>query len=72
MNDKIRQFANECFVIDFEKNIYANEYMIERFAEMIVQECINVLNPENDLTSLREYIGRIHSMDIIKRHFGVK
>ena len=44
----------------------------QRFAELIVKECIDVLNPDNDLTSMREEYGRKMSMRLIKEHFGVE
>ena len=45
---------------------------VEKFAELIVQECLDVLNPDDDLTSMREEYGRKLSMHMIKKHFGVE
>lgn len=48
------------------------DYYTEKLAELIVKECIAVLNPEGDLISMREEYGRVTSMKMIKKHFGVE
>jgi len=45
---------------------------LNQFAELIIKECIDILNPEGDLTSMREEYGRKLSMNMIKEHFGVE
>ena len=66
MNEQIRQLANQCFVVDFQGNISANAYMIERFAELIVQECIHAVEDTNDRYR-KEYFA-----NQIRNRFGVK
>ena len=64
MNEEIMQLANQCFIVDTRGDISANEYMIERFAQLIVQECANIAdNPDVDM--LRVGLA-------IKQHFGVE
>ena len=49
MNEQIRQLADQCFVVDTQGNISANAYMIERFAELIVQDCLAVIEKRMNL-----------------------
>lgn len=40
MNERIREFAEQSFIVTTDGNIgHVNEYMIEKFAELIVREC---------------------------------
>jgi hypothetical protein len=79
MNKRIRELAEQAGIttnIDttyFEKdpNKWV-DYYSEKFAELIINECLKTLNPDGDLTSSREEYGRIKAMNIIKMHFGVK
>ena len=66
MNEEIRQLADQCFIVDTQGNISANEYMIERFAELIVQECIHAVEDTNDRYR-KEYFA-----NQIRNRFGVK
>jgi hypothetical protein len=61
MNERIKQLALECY------NPYSN-FDYEKFAELIVQECINV-----SLKSSHRYddMGAIIANDIAE-HFGVE
>ena len=68
MNEEIRQLADQCFMVDTQGNISANEYMIERFANLIIQECVQVLVNRNAPNVYGEHIG----VEEIKQHFGVK
>lgn len=75
MNERIRELAKEAeayadyyaiIADELEKNIF-----IRRFAELIVKECVDVLN--------RRFMGDINREDLevrrciadIKKHFGV-
>lgn len=44
----------------------------EKLAELIIKECLDVLDPENDLTSTREEYGRVMCMNLLRRHFSVE
>lgn len=44
----------------------------DKLVEIIVEECIAVLDPTNDLTSLREEYGRNASIEMLRNHFGMK
>lgn len=69
MNERIRKLAGECFVItDDGRFDYANEYMVQRFAELIVRECADVANQHMEHNEGTDYnVG-----GKIKQHFGVE
>ena len=55
--------ANGCWdeMDDYDKQA------IEKFAELIVKECINVLDPGD-----HQLIARFHTRQWLSEHFGVK
>lgn len=64
MNERIKELAEqagEC--ADFETVLCTNEFL-ENFAELIVQECVNVLH-DNELWNR-------HISHALKEHFGVE
>jgi hypothetical protein len=75
MNERIRQLAEKAnieFTYDpTEKPIRAFaecwEDELEKFAELIVQECGVALSP-----MLRDMISRGQAVELIKKHFGVE
>jgi hypothetical protein len=73
MNEKIKELIEQATSTHthlspggtFEETTrYFNE---EKFAELIVRECCQALNP-----MLRDMISRGHAVDLIKQHFGVE
>ena len=71
MNERIRELANECFVItDDGRFDYANEYMVQRFALLIVRECANLTRWQEHGMSVEQRI-RLGIYQEIKEHFGV-
>jgi hypothetical protein len=75
MNQRIRQLAEKAnieFTYDpTEKPVRAFaecwEDELEKFADMIVQECGVALSP-----MLRDMISRGQAVELIKKHFGVE
>jgi hypothetical protein len=69
MNERIKELAHECFVItDDGRFDYANEYMVQRFAELIVRECAEIVEETRWMVPpSQEQIARS-----IKQHFGVE
>ena len=70
MNERIEKIAKEHgFIHEFmspgEKNDALKKY--EKFAELIVRECIDCLDP---LSKNHSMVGA--AQDTIKNHFGVK
>ena len=73
MNERIRELAEQAEDWADSQNFYASDYrdyLMERFAELIVQECVRYFNEdyERDFDSpWREDLSRG-----IKQHFGVE
>ena len=73
MNERIRELANQMF--SMEQFEYAEEFLndefLEKFAEMIVGECIQVGGPEDSYTD-EWFKAKADSEAKIKEHFGVE
>ena len=74
MNERIRELAEQatCFKEDLTEGLYDIEiFDKEKFAELIVQECIDIIAPYTVRMSRpgEEYL---HPIQEIKQHFGVK
>lgn len=72
LEQKAHNYAATTFIESHGKQAEYNRLFIDKFAELIVRECLDVLNPDNDLTSMREEYGRKMSMRLIEQHFGVE
>jgi len=75
MNEQIKRFSEQAInyatsnqpLPDLkDKDLFLNN-LFERFAELIVQECVDICN----LTTDRTYLNGIIAGDKIKKHFGV-
>jgi hypothetical protein len=63
MNERIRQLVEQAFIITTDGKIgHVNNYMVEKFAELIVRECIAVHEDDYGV----DIIG-----DVLKKHFGL-
>jgi len=73
MNERIRELANQMF--SMEQFEYAEEFLndefLEKFAEMIVGECIQVGGPEDSYTD-EWFKAKADLVAKIKEHFGVE
>ena len=78
MNERIRQLVKQAGGHFSTHNLASNPVQhresielwdknIEKFAELIVQECCRALNP-----MLRDMISRGQAVDMIKQHFEVE
>ena len=66
MNERIKELA--------EQAGYSKEFLaiglpnnMEKFAELIVKECMNVLDPGG-----HQLIARFHARQWLSEHFGIK
>ena len=68
MNERIRELAEQSGLQPYYD---AQEGQIEKFAELIVQECIDIIAPYTVRMSRpgEEYL---HPIQEIKQHFGVE
>ena len=81
MNERIKQLAEQCTVSCIDgRGVELNEIDVEKLAELIVQECADILiKPEyvmNHPEELGDYNkgwvnGRLLGIEHIKEHFGV-
>jgi hypothetical protein len=70
MNERIREFAEQAFIVTTGGNIeYANEYMIENFAELIIKECAYINFYKRTDISLKD---AYRVSQVILEHFGVE
>ena len=84
MNDRIRQLSNQAYdeLVNQTGNIVVvDEDFQQRFAQLIVQECVGILMtpeyPMNHPEELADYNrgwvnGRLLGIEHIKEHFGVE
>ena len=69
MNERIKELVEQAFIITTDGKIgHVNNYMVEKFAELIVLECANIAE-ESD-TSWSGAGPEAASQ--IKSHFGVE
>lgn len=64
MNQRIIELAEQA---GYNGHYATEDFDVEYFAELIVQECGVVLSP-----MLRDMISRGQAYELIKEHFGVK
>ena len=77
MNERIREFAEEAGFIEYiNENLWAHEFvefneLIEKFAELIVRECIQVAANQRNPSNLN-YKPSERFVEDLKLHFGVE
>jgi hypothetical protein len=81
MNERIKQLADEAeiyvdrFHADDAKELYWIKYK-EKFAQLIVQECITICQYDADDDDDQFDLGRVHQAKeithLIKKHLGVE
>jgi hypothetical protein len=69
MNERIRELVRESNldVYGLGKERYKWEYTVEKFAELIVEECINVCKSRVGNSDYNT--GRLHCVSDIREHF---
>jgi hypothetical protein len=66
MNERLKELKKEAFrQTEWEELDY--DKILEKFAELIVQECGVALSP-----MLRDMVSRGQAYNLIKEHFGVE
>lgn len=68
MNQRIKEFAEQCV----GDRPYNNSFDYEKFAELIVRECISVLNKRYMGDNNREDFEVRRCVEDLKKHFGVE
>ena len=86
MNERIKALAEQAQIGIFEDKsfgwsvIAGTNQHLEKFAELIVQECINIIKPTSHHEAFApSYLGDVDGLDLlhgkvkqIKQHFGVE
>ena len=67
MNERIRELSEQSGLLGPNSRIGNSHEATERFAELIVKDCVKALNP-----MLRDMISRGEAVDLILKHFGVE
>ena len=70
MNERIKQLSIEAGFPEWSN--HAIEFELEKFAELIVQECVDVLNKRYMGDQNREDMEVRRCIDDVKKHFGVE
>ena len=68
MNERIKELLAQAGYTPRPGFDFANsleEVFLQKFAELIIEECCRALHP-----MLRDMISRGHGVDLIKEHFG--
>ena len=68
MNERIKQLSIEAGFPEWSN--HAIEFELEKFAELIVQECVDVLNKRYMGDQNREDMEVRRCIDDVKKHFG--
>ena len=69
MNERIRELAEQAEDWADSQNFYASDYrdyLMEKFAELIVRECADLVDDHDDSYPYVSF------GDMIKKHFGVE
>ncbi len=80
MNEKIRECWLKAAREDSSETWDTQEQFIERFAELIVRECIDIVKPtEHHEVWAEDYVGGLEGLELLdnrvaklKEHFGVE
>jgi hypothetical protein len=82
MNEQIKQLAEQAGFENGHQDRYGNSLSqeLEKFAELIVRECIDVVKPtQHHEVWAQSYLGGVDGLDLlyskikdIKKHFGVE
>ncbi len=75
MNKRFKELAQQAFYDEAtsqpSNQMYTfSEYKMEKFAELIVRECLNMI--ENEAVQYAEPVWAIELVNDIKEHFGVE
>jgi hypothetical protein len=75
MNDRIKQFAEQAGLklpVDTEYNGHIYRHALEKFAKLIVQDCIKIMHTNETIPEGFFYAKPAHVHELtIKQHFGL-
>jgi hypothetical protein len=75
MNERIRVLAEQAFIITTDGKIgHANNYMVEKFAQLIVKECMDIARNVGNISEPDDWaLDRCYEIEQkIQDRFGVE
>lgn len=78
MNERIRGLANKAGFEYSKTMAYTSKQdgvdiiALEKFAELIVQECAKLFEDDGSASSMSEYVHNGRTKETILKHFGIK
>ena len=84
MKEKVKELALQCGawnqVYNNKEFMVDRTFNVEKFAELIIQECINIVKPTQHHEAFAQgYLGDVEGLELldnkvkqIKQHFGVE
>ena len=79
MNKRIKELAVQAGGVMFGELCGTLNFDTEKFAELIVQECVQRLRQEGELATIQAFVGSTYkyaymneAANIVKKHFGVE
>jgi hypothetical protein len=82
MNERIKELAEQAHVYAGGHSLWCHAGDVEKFAELIVKECVTIINrgidhtdyphPNDTEKSMIEMKAQMWCRDAIKEHFGVE
>ena len=83
MNERTKELAEQAGLkmpVDTEYNGHIYRHALEKFAKLIVQECIDIVKPtEHHEVWAEDYVGGLEGLELLdnrvaklKEHFGVE
>ena len=72
MNERIKELAQQATILEHDELFVREVFDREKFAELIVRDCVNVLNKRYMGDNNREDMEVRRCVEDVKRHFGVE
>ena len=72
MNQQIQELIKQATVLENDELFVREVFDREKFAELIVRDCVNVLNKRYMGDNNREDMEVRRCVEDVKRHFGVE
>ena len=67
MNARIKELAEQAGIYKLDLSDETEYWIVEKFAQLIVEECMNVLDPGE-----HQLIALFHARKWLAEHFGVE
>jgi hypothetical protein len=80
MNERLMELYDQAIIVEGNGDYVAGELDPVKFAELIVQECVNIIEPTSHHQAFAQsYLGDVDGLELldgkvkqIRQHFGVE